>query len=1231
MNVEQRITGGQGTLTVLVTDAPYTSARQVIQFIRQFSAGIAQENRRLIALFVRVDMGPNLPRRWVSVQMGNAFMFDPNGLAARIATLIGQDGNEPGSTSFVTEEDFDPQPDWTTFSIKFSPRNAGFRVYGVDRLQNAAQRGNLRVYTRSLNPSRALRGDRAVATTRKGKKPLGWVFQAKDHSHVAFLPTSASRGDCVNKVFSGLGVVQPAQETNMDTMGMEELIDFIATHIRNQLHKDVMFVHGWKESNIFLRDATQFHQDSKAPPQVRGPAGDEDSVYERLLVGMLKPIPDDTVVILWDGEGHVALPVLTHTNEGVFLTPHRNVLLKGSRLFFLYHPKETARKAPPSAPITVGKRGDSIPFRVGTGWRLERIDSIPQPLEMEVQTSKGYLFFDFETVAGTDQILRPYSVSYLIVPVDENTLLPLAGPLSQPHVPEYFKREAVCYTGEDAATFLAKLIIRLSYATRDDPNFFTELVGVSFNGSRFDHFLLYKALLDMAKETRASTGDKWEFTKDPFWMGTSLVSFTVNDFFSVFDLARHLIGSLDSNCKAFGTVNQKTSDGLPEHETIQHVFETECAFHIPTLLNHTSASLIPRSKTLQDYPGGLPSFRSLLVSYNNDDVSSLAELFFRYRSNNLVVGPKSNLLCPPITLASESFQSWSEYIKEKYSIPGCDLLRMWAPLDYTLYKDIRSTSVAGRTQCFHPPQRIDETCVSMDVTSLYPYVMAIAPVEYPCGKHVLTPVSMSEEEFAVNFHKISRLGLFRCHVDQTYPMSVLGLPAIIARKMGSSPDAPGAPRNDWHSPVVPYVWLTTPEVKTLLKYNAKVSCSAMILWDAKIRSIDLFGSLASLMHSKNEEDTKKANKDPTYNAARRQAAKLASNALYGKMMEDYHCDKRVELDYDDWMEIMNDVHFMGKREKYLSCTVVHSLSSSDIVADVKENPDQPKYRFRQRPIVVGMYILAYARMYMYEHTYSVLKQKHCIYTDTDAIKCTASAFNTILRPYLEATEVPHWPEAEQFDPLFAGHPMYKEGSKVYGAFENELDGKLADNSGLYVIAKKVWACVPKDPLDVSMWKLAGKAITMRDIILTKEQVTALYQLRSSSARQYYLYAQNLYANKQNSVKNSPARFYDSLLYNQEAYVLKSDLRKNTTQLKQNVRWDGENEPEGTVENYSTLSQIYRVIVLRPVENQEVPYDDVVRKPEPEPFVIDSLSAEELRTELFSYEAGELSFTHLPLE
>lgn len=1148
-----------------------------------------------------------------------------------------------GSDNLVAPGEPAPIPDYQNFDLFYSAVNENDFRAGV-RAADAQALGVVqlpRIAHNALNV-------RPLGIKPHYRQNTPWIFQAEDGSHD---PRFQGDGKCGEVVCQALGL-PPNALLNADAKWS---LTHLQTVYKETYGRDLLVVNVHKDAPTWI-DAS-LDQDGfqlKVPKTRKNPAL-LFSLSQRSVV----PLEVDQPVVLWDGDQHVAMARIDRRFvDGPRLLLYPNYFERGGDFFFI-RPKNADSVKDPFTDTTVIP---SLPEKtLHPSWVAIR--SAPHTWEMRKQFMKtsstryGYVFWDLETVNVPGGLTVPYCISWLVVDVeldeDDHPIFPTNFSDFEAHTEFYY--------GEDALDHFIGMILEASFG-RNGFGSYRELVGVTFNGSNFDHILLFEAFMAKPRQEHNSYfyGD-FSISKE-FFQGSALSSLCVEGYFHIFDIARHLPGSLAANCDAFSCENTKLGDF--DHEAVQAVFERE---GFDGLRDYAGPDLLPVGDSPDNYPdGNYPKFMTHLQQYAKRDSASLAELFFRYRSQNPLKIPGKNKkqvkILPPLTNASESYRFWEEYsaglaydtLEEELPLSTDDyrmrlvkrdgkpvrtedgeltyeqikIAKIHDPLPLTFLKEVRETFpsiVAGRTQLFHIPQWTQEPCVSMDVKSLYPYVMCVKDVYYPAGQASFLPESLGPAYLRNLYHNDPRLGLWFVDVDQSC-LPGKNLPYILASKIPYQHDEIlemyGLPRpqtetNDWHSDEVRRIWITSEEIRVLLKFGCEIYFRSAILFAGRIKSVDLFGNLATLMKVKNGEDAAKAemkkvlkrvNNDKThpdyleakskYNPALRQNAKTASNSIFGKMLESFHPASLLPMDMQKYERIRSDI--IHEKSRYEDVNVLYPFGNR-VYARVRKNVLWDGFLDKQHPAQIGFYILAYARMFMYEYAYAPLGLDQCLYTDTDAIKTTKRAFEEKLKPLWASTLIPHWPETEAFEPRYATEHLYEDDCRCYGGFENELK----DNGGLVTVAKKMWLIVPpgtttlmENPndspnpdemvytkLDPDACKCGMKGVGKKDILLTNEQYELLTAgLANSGSLVWRTLCIHIFSDKSRTIANNLGEFYARLLYHQEAHVLRSNFQKHVSQHARNVTWG---DTEKHVQNFSALTHRFSIASLRPSKNQEV--------------------------------------------
>jgi hypothetical protein len=578
------------------------------------------------------------------------------------------------------------------------------------------------------------------------------------------------------------------------------------------------------------------------------------------------------------------------------------------------------------------------------------------------------------------------------------------------------KEKCVTFLGHECSKDLIKWVI--------DNQTDTKFVFVGFNNTNFDNFLLLDALL--SNENNKEIG---EFSVgDIFYNGSQLLNFKMNGIHETFDIRKHLVGSLKKNCESFkiNCCSKKDFD----HHYAQQLYDS----------------------------GGLIDYITndeKLKEYNEYDVLATAVLFARYKSAlNDIPSTKSyaSEIHKTKTIGSLIYKVFNDWCNEN------DI--KFPKLDYDFYRDIQSSKIAGRVEMFNGALEVDERLASTDVCSLYPFVMSVLNVHYPCGTDIAKVSKYQGADF---------LGFYYCDIDQSC-LKDKNLPNIYAYKTGVE--------NQWdYTGVIENYLISTVMIELLLKYGCKVTIRNGFVFGQEKKSCEMFKFLLEIMKAKNEQDEFKRLKDPRYNPALRETLKLLMNSLSGKIIEGLHTEK-VE-------DFKSESEFLEIQSKAKSINVINNIGDRLFVTyEVDEKDICEK---QQRPIYLGVLVYDYAKRYMYENSYSKIGKDRLIYTDTDASKFRYSDFakwNDWIKT--ENVVVPHWEEVEKYDARYKGHLIYQSDSKVFGSFEDELEDCIGDKYKFFCVEKKSWLYAWEEN---GKWenKFRFKGLNDRTLLLTLEE------------------------------------------------------------------------------------------------------------------------------------------------
>ncbi len=649
---------------------------------------------------------------------------------------------------------------------------------------------------------------------------------------------------------------------------------------------------------------------------------------------------------------------------------------------------------------------------------------IPRRMEMDV----AYIFFDFECVVDYDceNFSKSYSVSYMVA--DDEILEKLNNleiNFNEDEKNQFIRDHVYSIIGFNAV----KLFLDRIYHIVNDPINNARYILIGFNNSLYDNFMLLTKLNAMKQPDESPLIDYVEYH------GCNRIGNII--FFdkkcTVWDFKRFTPpGSLRELCKDFNVVNFAKRPDLISHLKVQQCYNT--------------ARRNDRN-FFTDLFNIIPSDR--IIEYNNYDVLSLAVIYHRYNTflnefNCVNIAFMKGIA--PITdhssLPAYLYKLSQTFIKDAgVKLPN---------LSYSQYQLIRESSVAGRIDVFGKKQKkYEEELVAFDVTSMYPYVMFVMnDCFFPMGEITDRLMTQNDIDDIINeittTNNLEKIGYYKVDIDQTYLINN-NKPIIRCHKMDLG--------NNWEEqPQVVLqtnIYLSSIDILQLLKHGCKVSFilnSRMLVFSEKVQNFKLFSWLTEFMVCKNLQDKYKEDNDPRYNPTVRVLAKNIMNSLSGKYMQRAYETVMVQIRKDEFYSHLSRTKDMVKDSQ----TILGVVSNTMVVMQYEKLQESIT---AIKPIYIGSLIYVYARKYMYDQLLNRLGTANCLYHDTDSVKFKKSVFDQHV-DYYKNNIVPHNIEMEELDPRYIDHPLYKEGSKIFGGFANELK---EGNNLTYVNDKKEWA------------------------------------------------------------------------------------------------------------------------------------------------------------------------------
>ena len=732
-----------------------------------------------------------------------------------------------------------------------------------------------------------------------------------------------------------------------------------------------------------------------------------------------------------------------------------------------------------------------------------------------------YIVFDYETIVdwGHSSILKPYALSYFVC--DDEDLKEIDKADTEKNtklIKEIVKSNCYNSVGWNCTKSM------YDYITKNQEE--TVYTLVSFNGCNFDNFILADWLYK----------NKMENISNPCYTNSQLLNFTINGRHNLFDLRRHVVGSLAHNCKSF-KISSCAKKEL-DHNLVQLDYEKD------------PKNFINKMK-----------LNEKMIEYNNFDVLSTGLLYHRYEKTFKDSDHTKNIeLRKKLTIGSIIWEVFEKYNKET-KLPK---------LDFETYNAIVKHRVAGRVELFNGSQIVDECVASEDICSLYPYICAVNKCYFPCGEIVK---SSWEDYQIIRKTQPNLIGFFWCKVDQSN-LKKRNLPQIYPLKTKI--------KNDWKTPILEEVYLSTIIIDALIENKCKVEFidKSGIYFTEVMKNFEMFGFLLDFMKGKNDQDKLKGT--TKYNSSLRETLKLLMNSVTGKVAEGLHAEKVKMVNEYEYHKIkenpktskINAIDIKGN-----SIFMSYSLNEEDLIK-------------KQRPVYLGTMIYDYAKMMMYNHIYSKVGLKNLLYTDTDCCKFTKSIGDNWISHYSGKVKMKNlvWDNVLQYDDRYKKHKLYEEHSKVFGSFENELS---EDNIKSYISMKKCYLII-KEKNEIDAFSFKG--VSKTNLYLTGEedfigekitkhrngtQTIKKFIKSQTQARDFYL----KYSNERQLVRYEgkkminvkAVQLFDDLHTKKYAYVLSFSFVKSFKNSARNVGLDDEDKFN---KNNSNLRMVYQIKKLK---------------------------------------------------
>lgn len=398
---------------------------------------------------------------------------------------------------------------------------------------------------------------------------------------------------------------------------------------------------------------------------------------------------------------------------------------------------------------------------------------------------ENVIYCDFETLVKSDDEGRKHRIYASAYAIDQG--------------------DVVVHEGEDS---LKKFVDDMLTLNRGRKQF----TMVFYNGSRFDLYFVYKELQKRNVEVSNLIHSDGGYKSFKFGNITT------------FDLNLHLVGSLASNCDAFGVAGDKKKGDF----------------------NHT---------LMKDW-SDVAKYRDDWLPYLRLDIASMREVYVKYAES--VWSDFQMNINDFITLSSLAFKIWRTKLTQKIPL-----------LDYQTDCWVRKASYGGRCfpqkQFFESKDHETDYLVDIDVVSLYP--TAMAQYVYPIGEHKeeLREPTLAYWCDLMNGLQVRpfKLAIMECDIT---PNKRLVSPVLPRRENG---------KLYWDLHDIKHGVYTTVDLERAIRHGYKITkIHRAISWR---ESGDVFADYITKVF-KMKQNAKKDT--PQYSVA-----KLMMNSLFGKMLQ----------------------------------------------------------------------------------------------------------------------------------------------------------------------------------------------------------------------------------------------------------------------------------------------------------------------------------------------------------
>ena len=533
---------------------------------------------------------------------------------------------------------------------------------------------------------------------------------------------------------------------------------------------------------------------------------------------------------------------------------------------------------------------------------------------------------------------------------------------------------------------------------------------MTYNGSNFDNSLMLTDIL--------GNRDYADSVSEIFFTNNMLRNFKINKRHEMFDLNRHISGSLKNNCKAY-KINLFPKKDI-DFRKIQSLYDRGLLGKMMDIYNKKAkvTDFDEETQKAMDL-----DYLDKLAEYNDYDVLSLATLYSKYSSEMCSLVQKAlkstykviandvklGLLNKPVVYNSCIYDNktigsliygmlkfyWKYELKVKiprFVVPKIpfmsmpDELKRWINYDNSIKKntpvdekksieEVRSTNkeIVELNKPIHEKnkklykfyQDLQKYKTAGRVELFNGKIKHIGRTRsmdvtssYPyemCVDKVWFPCGELVAQSSYKMPPKDKLSFWYVDLDQSV-LREKGLPNLVAEKTGVE--------NLWRTKRVLFNYLiSSAMIDKMISYGMVIGKDILIhngfYFTDRVKSFELFKPLLTFMIAKNEQDTWKSAGDNRYNPARRATTKLALNVPSGKIIEKIHVDKITE--------IKNAKHFyeMKCSESVYNINMINIMGNRIFCSYSKKEEDMMN---NHRPIYWGCLVYVYAQLNLYDNT-----------------------------------------------------------------------------------------------------------------------------------------------------------------------------------------------------------------------------------------------------------------------